>query len=250
MVLPLSVQKDALQIYMGESLVINDKIQVRQPTMRDIIEIGEQEYFSLLHAFLATPSDYKAKLWDSGILWEEMDNLLFFSMMVTSLPLARTRVLFGELDFTKFQLAKSEDNEYSLINREGGVIFDRYAYLHVCNFLCTCHSLKQKNERAGNEFTRKAMINIDRTETARKKDKEFTSNLQPLISSMVNHAGFKYNLSQVSDLTFYQFMDSVSRITLISSSALYAQGVYTGAIDRNKIDQKALNWLRKIEPKQ
>jgi hypothetical protein len=241
-------QKDQLQIYFGENLKIG-KIEIRQPTLGEIIEIGEQEYFTLIHTIIATPSDHKAKLWDAGIVWEEIDDIVFFSMLTQTLPVDATKVLFGELDFTKLSLVKKEDGEFALVNQEQGIILDKYAYLHICDFICRSHNTKQKRERAGNSFTRQMMIKLNREEIARSQKKDFESTLQPLISSMVNHSGFKYDLSEVRNLTFYQFMDSVQRISLISSATLYSQGIYAGTIDKKKIDNKALNWLRKIEPK-
>lgn len=244
----MTKQKDHLQIYFGENLKLG-KIEVRQPTLGEIIETGEQAYFTLIHTIIATPSDHKSKLWDAGILWEEMDDLVFFSMLTQTLPVETTRILFGQLDFTKLKLVQRDDGEFSLVNQEDGVVLDKYAYLHICDFICKSHNTKQRHERAGNDFSRQMMIKINRDEISKSQKKEFESSLQPLISSMVNHSGFKYDLSQVRNLTFYQFMDSVSRISLIASSTLYSQGIYTGNVDRKKIDNKALNWLRKIEPK-
>ena len=36
---------DPLQLYMGYDYTINDKIRILQPTMRDITNMGEQDYF-------------------------------------------------------------------------------------------------------------------------------------------------------------------------------------------------------------
>lgn len=248
MVWLLSKQKDHLQIYFGETLNLG-KIEVRQPTLGEIIAFGEQEYFTLVHTIIATPSDHKAKLWDSGIVWEEMDDLVFFAMLTSTLRVETTKILFGQLDFAKLKLVQKEDGEFALVNKEEGIVIDKYAYLHICDFICKSNNAKQKRERAGNDFTRQIMIKLNREDIERSQGREFESTLQPLISSMVNHAGFKYDISTVRNLTFFQFMDSVSRISLIASSTLYSQGIYAGNIDRKKIDNKALNWLRKIEPK-
>lgn len=244
----MTKQKDHLQIYFGDNLKIGN-IEVRQPTLGEIIETGEQEYFTLIHTIIATPSDHKAKLWDAGIIWEDMNDIVFFSMLTQTLPVESTQILFGQLDFRKLKLIQRDDGEFSLVNQEEGIVLDKYAYLHICDFICKSHNMKQKRERAGNDFTRQMMIKLNRDDIAKSQKKEFESSLQPLVSSMVNHPGFKYNISQIRDLTFYQFMDSVSRITLIASSTLYSQGIYAGNIDKKKIDNKALNWLRKIEPK-
>lgn len=52
-----SIEADELQLYIGDDYVINDKIKVKQPTIRQIAEFGERDFFSTLHTFCAIPSD-------------------------------------------------------------------------------------------------------------------------------------------------------------------------------------------------
>ena len=39
---------DMLQLYFGDDVVVNDKITLRQPTIDDIIRIGESTYYSVV----------------------------------------------------------------------------------------------------------------------------------------------------------------------------------------------------------
>lgn len=48
---------DELMLYFGDDFVINDKIKIHQPTINEIVEYGEQKYFSMLHTITAIPSD-------------------------------------------------------------------------------------------------------------------------------------------------------------------------------------------------
>ena len=46
-----------LQLYFGDDYVINDKIKIHQPTIGELVDYGEQVYFSMVHTLTAIPSD-------------------------------------------------------------------------------------------------------------------------------------------------------------------------------------------------
>ena len=52
-----SIEVDELKLYIGDDYVINDKIKVKQPTIRQIAEFGERDLFSVVHTITAIPSD-------------------------------------------------------------------------------------------------------------------------------------------------------------------------------------------------
>ena len=56
-----------LSIYRGKDIEITDHIKIHQPTIGDIEEYGEKEYFSLISVFIATPFDMIAQLDQQGI---------------------------------------------------------------------------------------------------------------------------------------------------------------------------------------
>ena len=53
----INLDVDELQLYIGDDYVINDKIRVLQPTIRQIAEFGEKEFFSVVHTVPPIPSD-------------------------------------------------------------------------------------------------------------------------------------------------------------------------------------------------
>ena len=53
----INLDVDELQLYIGDDYVINDKIRVLQPTIKQIAEFGEKEFFSVVHTVTAIPSD-------------------------------------------------------------------------------------------------------------------------------------------------------------------------------------------------
>ena len=53
----IDLDVDALFLYFGDDYAINDKIVLRQPTIGQIVDYGEAQYFSMVHTLSAIPSD-------------------------------------------------------------------------------------------------------------------------------------------------------------------------------------------------
>lgn len=51
------INVDPLKLYFGEPYVVNKYITIFQPTIGDIIEYGEREYYSMIQTITAIPSD-------------------------------------------------------------------------------------------------------------------------------------------------------------------------------------------------
>ena len=53
------IEPDELQLYFGKPFYINPYIQVNSFTIGDLIDMGESNYFGVLHQLTAIPSDMK-----------------------------------------------------------------------------------------------------------------------------------------------------------------------------------------------
>ncbi len=240
-----------LKIYFGDDCVINKNITLHHPRIGDIVEIGEDEYFSVVHTLTAIPSDMKPQLWDLGICWEDISDFDLFCMLVSSkcLDIEKTKVFFGDIDFNKFELCHNHNNgknELCQIVNDRLICIDERAYLWIAEILRKIHGIVPKVERAGSNTVRKILIEEDRKKLRYIKDEKHGSTLLPMISSLLNCSEFKYDLEGIRKLPVYTFMDSVVRIPTIKSSTALLQGCYSGMIDTHKIDKKELNWMRDL----
>ena len=84
------IEVDQLKLYFGEPYVINDYLTIYQPTIGDIINYGEKEYYSMIQTLTAIPSDSKSMLWDAGLDWNKVEDYQMFLMMVPSLSKTNT----------------------------------------------------------------------------------------------------------------------------------------------------------------
>ena len=239
---------DPLQLYFGDDYYVNENIILHQPTIGEIVEYGEKEYFSMIHTLTAIPSDMKSQLWDTGIDYMEIKDFHLFILLTRNLTPKQTSLILGDLDLSAMkECLNKETEEIVLLNFETGVVIDELIYMRIVNFLRVLHNITPKVERAYNPMTKKMLIEESREQIKLNEDKPYKSNLLPLISAMVNSEGFKYKTSELKEIGIVQFMDSVRRIPMITQSRALLQGCYSGMIDTKNIKKSELNWLRDLD---
>jgi hypothetical protein len=123
---------DPLQLYMGYDYKINDKIHILQPTMRDITNMGEQDYFSMVYTLCANPTDMKLGLWEAGIDWNDIDDFELFTLLAGGLKQEQTTLLLGDIDLSKMKIYRSTENgEILLGDPETEVKIDKLIYQRI-----------------------------------------------------------------------------------------------------------------------
>lgn len=239
---------DELQMYFGEPFYINDKISIYIPTIGDIVEFGERQYYSMVHTLTCIPSDMKSQLDDLGIDYMEISDFELFMMLSRGLNQESTRLILGDLDLTKFvPYLNQTNNEAVLYDVENDIVIDRLIYAKIVEYIRKVHNIKPKVERAANKTTRKILIQLDRDKINKSKKEPYKSQLKPLISAMMRYPGFKYKKNELKECGLYEFMDTVYGAQVYVSSTALLQGSYSGMIDTSKIDKKEFNWMRNLE---
>jgi hypothetical protein len=235
------------QASLGIDYQISDNIIIHHPTLNEICEFGEQKYYGMVASLVCNPSVYKISLWDMGIDWNDISDFDFFVMMSQSLPKKLTEIILNDLDLSKLIPAhNNETNELILcqeIDGETKIIIDRALYTEMADYIRKIHGFEKKVERPADEHTKKYLIERERKHMARHKNEPHKSVLKALVSSMVNHPGFKYNYATVWDLPISIFNDSVSRIQKFLHYTQTMGGAYAGTIDLKNINTEELNWL-------
>ena len=279
---------DELKVYRGEDFVISDYITIHQPTLDEIEKYGERDYYSMIYQLTSTPQSMKWQLWDMGVDYTKITPFeLFYNILYRLYPQEKTSILFGDLDFSKFEVMQRTDNNSILlrqivekeINNEVTsvsfiqkiisifrnlfkkdvvnknvkidkieIIIDESTYNSIMDYLRAVHGILKDEKIPANNSTKMILIEDDRDEYLRNKNKPYHSQLKNLISSMVNCEGFKYNHSQVWDMKINAFMDSVKRISKIKNANLLLQSGYSGyGVNLKEIDKKQLDWLGELD---
>lgn len=257
---------DELKMYFGEDYWVTDKICIKTPTIGDILEYGDVKFYSMLHLFCSNPTSLRLQLWKIGIDWNEVTDFeLFSQVIVKNIVPNDTYLLFGDLNFSWFECLHDEEKDCDLLvylprdendeiitpEYEDAIIIDELVYKKMIKYICTMFNLHFKVERAKGKATKRAIIEEDEMNLKIQKQNEekqgfSKSFLLPLISSMVNHPGFKYKTNELKDIGIYQFMDSVNRLQVYENSTALLKGMYSGFIDTKQIDKKELNWMKDL----
>ena len=241
---PVTNDLDITKFYAGYDFRASDQIVIHHPTVGEIIEYGESEYYKMVYSLTAIPSDRISELWEMGIDFTKVSDIEFFLTHAHHIQKKHSLILFGEaLDFSKFDIGRLGD-ELVLYEKDAKVVIDPQTLSRITSFLCQIHRIKKERVEAAGKLAMAGLVDVDRQEKELLKTKASHSLvLLPLISSMENSPGFKYRLTEIMNMPIFHFMDSVQRISLITSVNQIAIGHYTGSFDQKKFKpEKALNW--------
>lgn len=245
---------DKLLLYLGEDLEVKSydtTITIHQPSIIDIARYGETHYFNTIYKMCSIPSDYKSELWDMGYNYSKIEDFECFILLTRDLSSKDTKLILGNDISLKDMIPanNSETGELALINKETGLIINEKIYQEMIEYIREMHYIRPKRERPANKETLEILIREDRNKKSKQsKEPDEGSFLLPLISSMVNSSGFKYDINSLKNLGIYPFMDSVQRIQAINTAASISNGMYSGMVDLSQNPQltKQLNWLRDL----
>jgi len=256
-----------LQLYFGDPYQVSDKIQVLQPTIGGILEydkkFGESEFWSMLNVFIGNTTSYRLLLWDMGIDWNEISDFQLFSLLIKTLKVENTEILFGELDLSSFdaymkQIPNEDESdnkeesepkqEMILWNPELDIEINEDIYNNIALYIRTMFNIFPKVEKAKGKTTKKWIIEEDRMNLANAKKEDTTSTFLPLIESCCCHPGFKYKKNELREVGIYEFMRDVQRLQIYESTTALLKGMYSGFIDTKGIDKEEFDFMRDIKP--
>lgn len=258
-------------MYFGEDYHPSDKITIRQPTIGEIMRFGDSKFYSILNIICGNPTMFRLKLWDLGVDWNTLTDFEWFCTNVRQLSIDDTYLLFGDLNFSWFELFHNKKTDSDVLiniphdannnisddfiesfDYENAIIIDEIIYIKIVEYLRKMFNIHPKVEKAKNKFTKEAIIeeermNIENQKILNKGKEVSTSVLLPMISFALNHPGFKYKKKELIDVGIVEFMDSVSRLQIYESTHALMSGMYSGYVDTKKINKDEFNFMRQIK---
>ena len=248
---------DRLKMYFGEPYTIQcpvGEIVISTPTIGDILRFGEKEFYAMLNIFVTNPTSYRLQLWDMGVDWNKISDYELFCMLIKGLKFESTKLLFNDINFQSFELYgkkvdDSEEQTITLYSKEQNIEITEDTYRCMAEYLRLMFNIYPKVEKAKGKTTKEAIIDEDRMNynMELKKNKGYKSTLLPLVSSCINHPGFKYKLNELREIGIVQFMDSVQRLQIYESTVALNSGMYSGMCDLSKVDKKLFNFMRELD---
>ena len=225
---------------------VNQRISIAIPYLGEVID-NEDEYYGLVTLLTAMPIDLMLLLDSVGIDFTTINDYELFLRLfpeIQETPKEISRLVFGDLDLTKFKLDINPKNGMIILNNpEDGIIIDRAIHGKIAATLRFLHNFEKDRRTPGNESAKRYLLERAKVKSERNKKKKKESQLESLIISMVNTEQFKYDFDTVRNLTIYQFNKSVKQIMHKIDYEHRMHGVYAGTIDSKKLSQDDLSWL-------
>lgn len=258
---------DELKMYFGEDYHPTNKITVYQPTIGNIMDYGDSKFYSMLNSLCGNPTMFRLQLWKMDIDWNTITDFDLFTMMIKGYTPNETSLLFGDLNLSWFErfhdsskdcdvliyIPRDSNDKMIPVDYDDAIVIDEIVYTKIVEYLRCMFDIHPKVEKAKNKFTKLAMIEEDEmnlnVQLSKNKDKKIQKSvLLPLISSALNHPGFKYKKSELKDVGIVEFMDSIQRLQIYESTKALLGGMYSGMCDLSKVDKEQFNFMRSITP--
>ena len=251
---------DKLKLISGEPIVISDLLTLYQPTIRQIKDAGEQMFLNSVWIMCSCAWDMPSTFDDMGIDFMSVPDWAFFRQAIQNFGLDNTKLIFGDLDFSKLKPMKfkyEDDTESEpqivLVNFEPMTVNGKYyeplqyifteeLYHQMIPYVREFIGFVHKGRKAANRATAKILIMDDRRQRNRHKDDPYESMFHNGIISLVNTEEFSYTYTTVLDLTVYQFTKSLIQIQGKKQACAMLQGSMSGFVDTSKIPSSNFQW--------
>lgn len=273
---------DELRIYKGDDIQIAPGVTITQPSIGQIAEFGEKEYFNAVHTITASGADLKWQLWDmmhvDYTTIEDYDLFLQYIWMAVSSKKALQRELmtavaqesedapkeipqelidamsfnplalvFKDLDFADFIPCKNEGTgETVLYDARRDITVDRIVYTRMVAVIRKIHGLKRNNEIPGNDFTKEILIEEARDAAKAAENKPFKSVLKPMVSALTVRCGLCGD-ERIWSMPIGMFLDNIRRSLKIQDADSLMHGAYSGFANLSGVDKKRFDWLGDME---
>lgn len=244
---------DKLKLFFGLDYYVKG-IRICQPTIGRILEIGEKDFYSAVTPFTNNSTSIRLMLWKSlGIdNWSKIKDIEVYQMMIGNVQNTEPlKLIFPDIDFSEFKLMSiqtpnQEDYQPCLYNKSLDLVLLEDDYMEIAEYIREMLNIHPKVEKAKGKTTRKWMLQEDE-QNLLNKPSENDSSLLPLISSLINHPGFKYNLEELKQVGIYQFYDAIQRLQIYEGTRALLQGSYSGFCDTSKINKEQFNFMRNVD---
>lgn len=223
----------------------NAQFQVR--TLGEIIDFGEEEYFSALSIFMATPWDYMGQLAEAGIDFETIDDFQLFLSIRNQLTPEMMEFLFGDtLSFEGAQLAQNNETNQIVLVTPNGLTdeFNASSLLAISDVIRQVHMFDpREDKRPGNKAAKVYLIEQAIKKLHRRRNKPIQQVLEPLIIALVNAPECPYDYQSIRDISIYQLFLSSRQIPRRLQWNFIMHGIHVGMIDASKLKPSQLEWM-------
>lgn len=233
----------------ADDYIINEYIRIHLPTIREIKEFGEDNYYSVLSMFIRKPYDLAVELDDANIDYQTITDYDLFFDTITHIPVELTKILFDTLDFTRFDPYINKETGFKVLihKDDSNIMIDKVVYLKISQYLRYAHFISETVEYdVGNGMAKRFLL-----DRMRRKKKKYLKDLEAgkeqnasmitnMIKYCVNNSGFKYDYATVLELKINLLYESYYFLNHEFERDKLMSGIYNGMIEAGKLKDKTL----------
>lgn len=228
-------------------------IVITQPSVYDIVQLGENKFYAALSPFLYNPTTIRLYLWKIGIDWNKVKDIETFALLISTVNREPLKLVFRDVSFDDFRLCRlkpeqeGEEGKLGLYSQSQDILLDEDDYMLIAEYLRELMGFHPKQEKAKGKTAKRWIIDEDEMKLQHRllEDEDGSSLIDP-ISTCLCYSGFKYNKEELKSVNLYEFMYDVQRIQKIESSTAALRGCYSGFVDVSKMDKETLNFMGAI----
>lgn len=239
-----------LKVYFGDDYILNDRITIHQPSIQDFIEFGEENINRVVAPFSANTTAYRVQLWDIDIDWNKITNMDLINLLFKTIDFEYSKLIFGDINFNTFNIYEKTYNGETtsvLYSEEADIEIDEKTLSKMCKYIQYMFATHPPEEEfVSNKTLKQELINNDRQKQLKWKKENRNQNMLSMISSCLNHPGFKYKKNELRNVGIFEFMDSVQRLQIYEQTHSLLLGRFNGLCDLSKVNKDEFNFMRDI----
>lgn len=263
----------------GNNLKITPSISFKHPTVQEVIDIDKEHlglyseniYYSMVNIFLTDPYDYMVFLDDKGIDYETVKPFDVFCLLFNDyieriqglsneysekqlLTLFQNNIYFSAFRFflgiESFFIVKDHDGNKVIGYGNNQFLIDSDIYDYITEFVRKINGIPDTDKiNPEDEWAKQILIEDEREnikKQAKKKNnrgeeanKDRFGNLLSSVTWSCNGGITPFNRNQ---LHMYDLIDGISRTNKLLSYKNTMIGLYSGCVDKKKINFNELHW--------
>ena len=143
---------DRLNCFRRE-IKINDFITIRNPTLKEIVDYGEQDFYSLMCVLTFTKHNVKTALLEvlSGIDETDIDCITDFEFFILSyyrndlMVADKAKIIFGDFDMQGLEISEDEKTgKVILVDDKNNIVMNENDYKRMTEILWKIYRLEDK----------------------------------------------------------------------------------------------------------
>ena len=222
---------------------INDRVTMKVPTVREILEFDEIKYFDLIYRLYATPYQMMGELDAKGIDYEQISEYNLFWFAFLSISDEDASIVFEDIKPSKFNLV-IRDGQEELYCKDLDLYIDRDTASAIQDFLRKINVTDKCMKKAGNSAMKRYLLEKARKKLKSAKKSKPKRFLEDMVINAVNTSDFAAkSFSEALSMNIYAFNKSIKQTCKFLDWQNLMHGVYGGTVDSHKVNLQKAHWL-------